>query len=428
MKSLYIDAINSGISGDMFLASLLGLNDDPNEVLSDLKELKDYLKGVSNLDLELVEVKRMGMEVHQLKVSINESKNHRTPDELSNALERFLNNKQYSNSAKKYARNVLNTLFKAEAEVYGDLVENIHLHELSSVDTLVDILGVTKALDNLGGFTGDLTYHCSNIPLGGGNIKTAHGVLPVPAPATVKIFERSNLVVIGGPIENELVTPTGAALLVNLTPKVSKFVNQTNLLRVSCSTGQKEFKNFSNIMRLIYGEIEEVVNSQIPHPLKDYVEEVTVLETAVDDVSGEILGNFVQALEDEDILDIQIIPSITKKNRPGHIIKILCNPQNNFDLIYKTLCELGTLGVRYYTTKRVCVDRKLEKSTIELNNKKYELHFKISYINMQDGIKVINVKPEFEDLKSISKQTNLSIKEILFFCQSEMEKHFRKNK
>ena len=427
MKSLYIDAINSGISGDMFLASLLGLNDNPTEVLSDLKELKDYLKDVSKLDIELVEVKRMGMEVHQLKVSINESKNHRTPDELSNALERFLNDKQYSNSAKKYAKNVLNTLFKAEAEVHGDLVENIHLHELSSVDTLVDILGVTKALDNLGGFTGDLTYHCSNIPLGGGNIKTAHGVLPVPAPATVKIFERSNLVVIGGPIENELVTPTGAALLVNLNPKVSKFVNQTNLLSVSCSTGQKEFRNFSNIMRLIYGEIEEVVNSQIPHPLKAYVEEVTVLETAVDDVSGEILGNFVQALEDEDILDIQIIPSITKKNRPGHIIKILCNPQNIFDLIYKTFCELGTLGVRYYTTKRVCVDRKLEKSTIELNNKKYELHFKISYINMQDGIKVINVKPEFEDLKSISKETNLTIKEILFFCQSEMEKHFRKN-
>ncbi|MCK4383898.1 MAG: DUF111 family protein, partial [Candidatus Lokiarchaeota archaeon] len=176
MKSLYIDAINSGISGDMFLASLLGLNDDPNEILSELKELKEYLKGVSNLDLELVEVKRMGMQVHQLKVSIKESKNHRTPDELSNALERFLNNKQYSKSAKKFARNVLNTLFKAEAEVHGNLVENIRLHELSSVDTLVDILGVTKALDSLGGFTGDLTYYCSNIPLGGGNIKTAHGI------------------------------------------------------------------------------------------------------------------------------------------------------------------------------------------------------------------------------------------------------------
>ncbi len=121
-------------------------------------------------------------------------------------------------------------------------------------------------------------------------------------------------------------------------------------------------------------------------------------------------------------------PSITKKNRPGHIIKILCNPQNNFDLIYKTLCELGTLGVRFYTTKRVCVDRKLEKSTIKLNNKNYELHFKISYIQMHDGIKVINVKPEFEDLKRISKQTSLSIKEILFYCQSEMEKYFGKNR
>jgi hypothetical protein len=428
MKSLYIDATNSGISGDMFLASLLGLNDDPNEILSDLKELKDYLKGVSNLDIELLEVQRMGMNVHQLKVSIKESKKHRTPDELTNALERYLGNKQYSISAKEFARNVLNTLFKAETEVHGSLVENIHLHELSSIDTLVDILGVTKALDNLGGFMGDLIFYCSTIPLGGGNITTAHGILPVPAPATVKIFERSNLVVIGGPIESELVTPTGAALLVNLNAKVSKFTNQMKLLNVSCSTGQKEFKNFSNIMRLIYGEIEEPVNSQIPLALKDYVEEVTVLETAVDDVSGEILGNFVQTLEDEKILDIQIIPSITKKNRPGHIIKILCNPQNNFDLIYKTLRELGTLGVRYYTTKRVCVDRKLEKSTIEINHKNYELHFKISYIQMHDGIKVINVKPEFEDLKRISKQTRLPIKEILFYYQSEMEKHFGKNK
>ncbi len=428
MISLYIDAINSGISGDMFLASLLGLNDDPNEILSELKELKEYLKGVSNLDLELVEVKRRGIEVYQLKVSIKESKNHRTPDELTNALERFLDNKQFSILAKEFARNVLNTLFKAEAKVHGNLVENIHLHELSSVDTLIDILGVTKALDNLGGFTGGLTYYCSYVPLGGGNIKTAHGVLPVPAPATVKIFERSNLVVMGGPIESELVTPTGAALLVNLNPKVSKFANPINLLRVSCSTGQKEFTNFSNIMRLFYGEIEEPVNSQIPHPLKDYVEEVTILETAVDDVSGEILGNFFKNLEDVDFLDVQIIPRIKKKNRPGHIIKILCNPQNNFDLIYKTLRELGTLGVRYYTTKRVCVDRKLEKSTIEVNNKNYELQFKISYIQMNDRIKVINVKPEFEDLKSISKQTSLPIKEILFYCQSEMEKHFRKNR
>ncbi len=427
MKSLYIDAINSGISGDMFLASLLNLNDESKKILSDLKELKNYLKGVSELDIELLELKRMGVEVNRLKLLIKESKNHRTPDELTNALDRFLNDKQFSKSAKEYARSVLETLFKAEAEVHGDIVKNIHLHELSSVDTLIDILGVTKALDNLGGFSGDFTYYCGKIPLGGGNIKTAHGILPVPAPATVKIFERSKLIVIGGPIESELVTPTGAALLVNLNPIFSEHLNQMNVLKVSSSTGQKDFKDFSNILRLFYGVLEEPAISQAQNPLKDYVQEVTVLETAVDDVSGEILGNFVQALEHEEILDIQIIPSITKKNRPGHIIKILCDPKHSFDLIYKALLELGTLGVRFYTTNRICIDRKFEKGTIEINNNIYELNFKISYIKLEDNIKVINVKPEFEDVRRISKQTNLPLKEILIYCQPEVEKHFRNN-
>ena len=404
---------------------MLGLNDDLSEILSDLKELKNYLPGISDLELELLNIKRRGVEVYRLKLLIKESKNHRTPDELTNALERFLDDKQYSKPAKNFARNVLNTLFKAEAEVHGDIVENIHLHELSSVDTLIDILGVTKALDNLGGFTGDFTYYCSEIPLGGGHIKTAHGILPVPAPATIKIFEQSKVVLKGGPIENELVTPTGAALLVNLNPKFSRYSNQMSLLSASSSTGQKEFKNFSNILRIFLGELEELVTNQTLHPLRDYVEEVTILETAVDDVSGEILGHFVQTLEEEEILDVQIIPSITKKNRPGHIIKILCDPKHSFDLIYKTMLELGTLGVRFYTTKRVCINRKFEKCSIEINNDKYELNLKISYIQLQDKIKIINVKPEFEDLRRISKLTNLSIKEILIYCQSEVEKHFR---
>jgi uncharacterized protein (TIGR00299 family) protein len=428
MKSLYIDTTSSGISGDMFLASLLSLNSDPDKIISDLKDLKDYLTDVLDLELELLKVKRRGVEVYRLKLVIKESTNHRTADELTNALEQYLEDKQYSKSAKEFARNVLNTLFKAEAEVHGDIIDNIHLHELSSVDTLIDILGVTKALDNLGGFTSDFTYYCGEIPLGGGNIKTAHGILPVPAPATLKILEQSNLVVKGGPIEYELVTPTGAALLVNLSPNFTKFSHQMKILSVTSSTGQKEFKDFSNILRIIYGELEEPVNNQTHHPLKDYVEEVTVLETAVDDVSGEILGNFIQTLENEQILDVQIIPSITKKNRPGHIIKILCDPKHSFDLMYKTILELGTLGVRYYTSKRVCIDRKFEKCAIEINNEKYELTLKISYIPMRDYIKVINVKPEFEDLRRISKQTNLTIKEISTFCQSEVEKHFGNDK
>jgi len=428
MKSLYIDTANSGISGDMLLASLLSLVSNSNEIIADLKELKHFLKGVSPIELELTKVKRMGVVVNQLKLVIKESKNHRTSNALYNALERFLLEKNFSEPAKIYAKKVLNTLFEAEAEVHGDLVENIHLHELSSVDTLIDILGVTKALDKLGGFNESFEYYYSKVPLGGGSIKTAHGILPVPAPATAKILELSELVVFGGPIENELVTPTGAALLVNLNPKFARFTNQMKILRVTYSTGQKKFKNFSNVLRLIYGENEETTITPNMHPLQKYIEDVAVLETDVDDISGEMLGNFINTMENENILDIQVLPSVTKKNRPSHIIKILCHPQNSFEILHKMLNELGTLGVRFYTIKRICVDRKFEKSKIDINSKTYELNFKISYIKMNDEINVINVKPEFEDLKRISKESTLSIKEILFYCQSEIKKHFESSK
>jgi len=428
MNSLYIDTANSGISGDMLLASLLSLLSDSNEIIADLKELKNFLKGVSHIELELTKVKRMGVDVNQLKLSLKESKNHRTSKALYNALERFLHEKNFSEPAKIYAKKVLNTLFEAEAEVHGDLVENIHLHELSSVDTLIDILGVTKALDKLGGFNESFEYYYSTIPLGGGSVKTAHGILPIPAPATAKILEMSELLVFGGPIENELVTPTGAALLVNLNPKFARFMNQMKILKVTYSTGQKKFKNFSNILRLIYGESEETISTQNMHPLQKYVEDVTVLETDVDDISGEMLGNFINTMENEKILDIQVLPSVTKKNRPSHVIKILCHPQNSFEIMHKIINELSTLGIRFYTVKRVCVDRNFEKSKIDINSKTYELNFKISYVKMNDEINVINVKPEFEDLKRISKESTLSIKEILFYCQSEIKKHYESSK
>jgi len=427
MKSIYFDLTNSGISGDMLLASLLGLIPDSTQILTNLKDLKKKLKGVSKLELDLRIVKRMGIETNKLEITIEESKTHRSPEDLSNALVEYLNENGFSNQAKEFARKVLSTLFKAEAEVHGKLIENIHLHELSSVDTLIDILGVTKVIDIIGGFDTDFSYYCSEVPLGSGKIKSAHGILPIPAPATVKILENSNLFVKGGPIETELVTPTGAALLVNLHPTYSEFVPSMNLLKMSCGTGQNEFNAFSNTLRLFYGEIKHLMRYNVLHPLSDYVEEVTILETAVDDVSGEILGNFVNILGNEDILDIQIIPTITKKNRPGHIIKIICDPSLSYDFILKTLRELGTLGVRFYSSKRVCIDRKIVNEKIEINGKWYELNFKISFIKKGEKTEIINVKPEFEDLSLISKETSLTVKDILFCCHNVIEMLYKNN-
>ena len=418
MKILYIDAENSGISGDMFLSSLLGLVPNPENILKELRKLKDFLPDVSKLNLDLIEITRSGIKINKLQIDIKEKKHHRNANILKTSLNNFLSANNFKDETKNYAKDVLNSLINAEAEVHKELNENVHLHELSSVDTLIDIIGVSRALETIGAFNKDFKIACSKLPLGGGTVNSAHGTLPVPAPATLNILGKSNLIVHNGPIEAELVTPTGAALLTNLNPKNLSY--EMNLDKVVYSTGQKEFNGFLNILRLFYGEL---VVTEVPNKsyLQKYIETVAVLETDVDDISGEILGDFIRSVEKEDVLDIQIIPSITKKNRPGHVIKVLCRPQNQFELIEKMIEELGTLGVRFSTIKRVCVEREFDDRSIEINGKTYNLRYKISYIDSDSGRKIVNIKPEYNDLKKISEESGFNVKEILFIAQEKIQ-------
>ena len=422
---MYIDTVNSGISGDMFLASVLGLIEQPEIILEELEKLKNYLSGVSKLEIKLIAKQRSGILINQIEIDLKESKSHRTPKVLKNTLNEFLKNHQFSDLAKLYANKVLNSLIQAEAEVHGKLMDKIHLHELSSVDTLVDILGVTKALDLLGGFRDDFKIYCSKLPLGGGTINTSHGILPIPAPATSKILEKSNLIIQNGPIDSELVTPTGVALLANLNT-ISKHY-EMHLNKISYGMGQKEFDNFLNILRIFYGETEQREFAEKKHPLQNYIESITMLETDVDDVSGEILGNFITNFEKEDILDVKIISGITKKNRTSHIIRVMCHPEKTFEIIEKMLDELGTLGVRINKVERVCIDRKTESHKILIKGVEYPLNYKISFMKIDDKKKIVNIKPEYDDLRRISNDSGLSIIKVQFFAQSQLEQLYKKD-
>ena len=214
-------------------------------------------------------------------------------------------------------------------------------------------------MEEMGFFTKKYQIYCSYVPLGGGNVKIAHGTLSVPAPATVKIIENSALIFQGGPIDSELVTPTGAALLVKLNPFPLNYLPKMKIEKIGNGCGQKKFHNFPNILRLFKGHLMEGDSQhQEESPLKDYIEQVAVIETDVDDISGELIGNFMRVMEKEDILDIQVIPALTKKNRTSQLIKILCHPAQKFKIMEKVIEELGTLGVRFHTIERVCVDRK----------------------------------------------------------------------
>ena len=152
MKTLYIDTSNSGMSGDMLLAGLLGLINNTDEIINELNEISKFISGIVNFKIKLVKIKRSGIEAYQLDVNIKEKKDHRSAKTLKEALNAFMEEKRYSMNASNYANNVLDTLITAEAHVHGKLAEEIHLHELSSIDTLLDILGVTRTLETLGVF------------------------------------------------------------------------------------------------------------------------------------------------------------------------------------------------------------------------------------------------------------------------------------
>lgn len=424
MRKLYIDLNSSGISGDMLLAALLGIVPEPEKILKDLRKLKDYLPGVSQLIIELKKIHRSGIQLNQLKIEIKENKDHRSAKTLQDSLNKYLNENSFSDSAKNYANQVLKSLIQAEAEVHGKLANKIHLHELSSIDTLIDILGVTSALDKINGFDENIQFYCSKIPLGGGEVNTAHGLLTIPAPATLKILEKSNLITFGGPIESELVTPTGVALLTSLNPEFLEYLPEMMIEKSVYSTGQKTFKDFHNILRLYLGEYNDLESYKSTHPMQKYVDKVSVLETDVDDVSGEILGNFFNEFKNDKVLDLQIIPSLTKKNRPSYIIKVLCYPKYTFELMEKMIHELGTLGVRYSIMNRVCVDRTIEKHIIEINKKDYSVNFKVSYIELENSKEIVNVKPEYEDIKKISEDSGISVRKIQFIIQAKIKQLF----
>ena len=402
----------------MFLAALINLVENPDEILKKLRDLKDYLPKVTTFEVNLKQTERSGIKVNQLSIKIKEDKHSRSSKSLLEALNRYLIDYKFSKEAIEYANRVLGDLINAEAVVHEKLAEEIHLHELSSIDTLLDILGTTMALEEIGYFKNQIIITASTLPLGGGVVKTAHGILPVPAPATLKILEKSNLVSKLGPIDTELVTPTGIALLNALKPKTIK--RKMKIQKVVQSTGEKDFPDFPNILRIFYGFIEENQLEEKSLIIDDYIQEIAIIETDVDDVSGEIIGNLMNILEKKKILDIQIIPAITKKQRTSNIIKVLCEPRFKTEIIDVFLRELGTLGVRFQIMQRVCVERLLKKEPIKIENEEYMITFKISFYKSSQTYHIINIKPEFEDLKKVSEKTGLPVKIIEFYAQEKL--------
>jgi uncharacterized protein (TIGR00299 family) protein len=287
----------------------------------------------------------------------------------------------------------------------------VHLHEVSSIDTFADLVGCATALQDLDLF--DAKIYSTKVAIGGGIMKFSHGVVPNPASAILEIFKNKQFVLVGGPAEDELTTPTGAAMLVSLVDGSVNYYPSIMPEKIGYGAGAKEFEGFPNVVRVVVG-ISDIVSETI----KD---RVCVVETNIDDASGELVGNLIEQMALV-AKDVTVISGTTKKSRPTYLIRIITeNAQLNtvFQILFN---ESGTLGARVQEVERFILPRTMLTVPININNN--ELDVRVKIVKDSAG-RITNVKPEFEDVKTVATKCKMPLKQAMDLVSTEVMKKLR---
>jgi uncharacterized protein (TIGR00299 family) protein len=408
---MIIDCQVAGVAGDMILGALIDLGANVDKITSAIKSLENAEYGYQNIKIDIKEVMRGEFKATQIDVTA-ESANKRHGSDLINIVEKAAANLELSVKAKEFASKVIHTLVSAEADLHKTSFDDAHLHEVALVDTAAEILGVAVALDDLGLF--DSKIYSTPLAVGGGTVKFSHGIVSSPAPATLAILQSRNFPFHGGPIEVELATPTGVAILVNLADEVCRFYPSITPLKVGYGAGTKEFPEIPSVLRITLG------NSADGGLVR---EEVAVLETNIDDATGEILGYTLEKLLTEGAKDVSIIPMFTKKNRPGQIIKVIAEQKDVPHLSKVLIDETGTLGVRVYYCERHIINRELHSVDLLLMGNKETVRLKVAK-NVKGEI--IRIKPEFEDLKRLAEKTKKPLRELSELAVAKLQEKYAK--
>ncbi len=383
------------------VGALLDLGVDIPKFIEAMEGSAKYLEGCDGLAVEVEDVSRRGFQAKKLHVKADEREHrHARGFELRDAIQNIAEDLKLSVEARDLATRSIDSLIEAEAKVHGETPSDVHLHEAGSIDTVVDIIGTAYALDELG-LTKDTKIYSTPVAVGGGLFKFSHGKVQSPAPATLEILRSKAFPMMGGPIEFELTTPTGAALLVNIVDEAVPFYPPIKPMRTGYGSGTKDFESMPNIVRLTLGE---PIRSNL------LVDEIYVLETNLDDVTGEVIGYTIDRALQEGARDISVIPMTTKKNRPGHILKVITDRENVNRLTMLLMEETGTLGVRMYPSKRHILARNVTPMEIKLEGLEEVVRVKVS--RNREG-KVIQVKPEYDDVKSLAEKTGRTLREIM---------------
>jgi pyridinium-3,5-bisthiocarboxylic acid mononucleotide nickel chelatase len=381
MKLAYFDCF-SGISGDMTLGALVDAGCDVEHLRAELRGLQ-----VHGWELRAEKVWKNGMAATHIHVRTEDQQMHRS---LSAILE-VLRTSHLPAAVHDRASAIFQKLGEAEARVHDVPIEKIHFHEVGAVDAIVDIVGACIGFTALG----IDKFACSPLNVGGGTAKMAHGVLPVPAPATANLLQGKPTYSNG--IQKELVTPTGAAIVATLCNHFGPQPPMT-VSAIGYGAGTADLEGQPNVLRIMIGNSAEKV-------VAGYDEEISVIEANLDDMNPQIYGYFLEKALAAGALDVYTTPVQMKKNRPGMLLTVLCKPVDTNVLISLIFAETTTFGARTYRAQR----RALPRESVSVSTSYGDVRIKISRVNGR----ILHVAPEYDDCRKLAVEKNVPLQQVI---------------
>ncbi|BBD54665.1 nickel pincer cofactor biosynthesis protein LarC [Planktothrix agardhii] len=395
----------TGISGDMCLGALV----HAGVPLDYLKEKLELLGIGAEYELKSEPVRRQGQLATKVSVNLTQHNSDDHEDHHHSSTTRHLSQIQAIILQAKLPQQVeirslaiFRKLAEAEADVHGIPVEEVHFHEVGATDAIVDIVGTCLGLDWLN----IEQFYCSTLPTGGGTVWAAHGQLPVPVPAVLKLFEMGKVPVYSNDIERELVTPTGAAIAVTLAQSFGE-PPALSIQTIGLGAGSQDLP-IPNILRLWVGEqhpsLDSDIFSTVNTEIQTITETISVLQTQIDDLSPQVIAYTFELLFQAGAIDVFSQPITMKKSRLGVLLTVICHPEHRQVCEAILFRETTTLGIRHTLQNRSILKRDIQTVETQYGAVRVKVGF--------SGKKITNVQPEYEDCAKLAKQHKVTWLEV----------------
>ncbi|MBI3378511.1 MAG: nickel pincer cofactor biosynthesis protein LarC [Nitrospirae bacterium] len=390
MKIAYFDC-SSGISGDMCLGALVDAGIPAAKLEKELRKIR--IKGYKLISKK---VKRAGFRATKINVQQSAVSSQLSAKKWKD-VERIIRTSSLSEEIKQKGLSIFKRLFTAEAKVHGETFNTAHLHELGAVDCIVDIFGTIIGLKLLG----IEKVYSSVVNTGGGSVRTKHGILPVPAPATTELLK--DIPVYSDGINYELTTPTGAVILREISSSFGSIPDMV-IEKIGIGAGNKDFKDKPNVLRILIGQSKD-------QSAENREQKVVVIETTIDDMNPQIYEYVMERLFKAGALDVYLTQLIMKKGRPGIKLTVLCNSKEKEKMMKMLFEETTTIGLRFYEAGRQTLGREIK----EINTALGKVRVKISKL----GNDIIKTTPEYEDCKKLAKKLKMPLIEVMERVKSQ---------